>query len=520
MYIFRGTEPEEPVLSSGYICKFRNLQITAVLLDDIIPTPEKQNRDLLIVFETKSLRDTRTLLRDVSLQDAYQFVEDNSHPRLWRLMAENALEKVELSIAERAFVRCSDYHGIHFVKRLQMLDDLHTRRAEIATYFRKFDDAEKLYMQIHREDLAVDMRKNLGDWFKVEKLVRAASGDDNTLKVAWNSIGEYFAERQKWSKAVTYFAQAKSMEGLVDCFYALEDFQALEKLIAMVPEGNQLLFRDMAMKFYSVGLCEPSMEAQMRAGDVKAAIDVCVELNEWDHAMSLAEQHSFQEIDALLGKYASYLLEKEKRIEAIDLFRKANKHVEVAFSYANIARSAAASRASALRVKKLYVLAALEVSKFRHAALITERPITSARGSKTTSAAQTLDGLMSFDQAADGNSVMEGSWRGAEAYHFLLLAHRQLYDGQLEYARRTSLVLQNFEDLLNPVELYSLIATSSYYSKYYGCCSKAFVKLESIPDLHRDKLAAYVDLASAVFLRVRFFLTFAPFLLCVVFFPF
>ena len=520
MYIFRGTEPEEPVLSSGYICKFRNLQITAVLLDDIIPTPEKQNRDLLIVFETKSLRDTRTLLRDVSLQDAYQFVEDNSHPRLWRLMAENALEKVELSIAERAFVRCSDYHGIHFVKRLQMLDDLHTRRAEIATYFRKFDDAEKLYMQIHREDLAVDMRKNLGDWFKVEKLVRAASGDDNTLKVAWNSIGEYFAERQKWSKAVTYFAQAKSMEGLVDCFYALEDFQALEKLIAMVPEGNQLLFRDMAMKFYSVGLCEPSMEAQMRAGDVKAAIDVCVELNEWDHAMSLAEQHSFQEIDALLGKYASYLLEKEKRIEAIDLFRKANKHVEVAFSYANIARSAAASRASALRVKKLYVLAALEVSKFRHAALITERPITSARGSKTTSAAQTLDGLMSFDQAADGNSVMEGSWRGAEAYHFLLLAHRQLYDGQLEYARRTSLVLQNFEDLLNPVELYSLIATSSYYSKYYGCCSKAFVKLESIPDLHRDKLAAYADLATAVFLRVRIFLTFAPFLLCVVCFPF
>ena len=42
-------------------------------------------------------------------------------------------------------MRCSDYHGIHFAKRLQMLDDLHTQRAEIATYFRKFDDAEKLY---------------------------------------------------------------------------------------------------------------------------------------------------------------------------------------------------------------------------------------------------------------------------------------------------------------------------------------------------------------------------------------
>ena len=110
---------------------------------------------------------------------------------------------------------------------------------------------------------------------------------------------------------------------------------------------------------------------------------------------------------------------------------------------------------------------------------------------------------MSLDQATNTNYIMDGSWRGAEAYHFLLLAHRQLYDGQFEYARRTSLVLQNFEDLLNPVELYSLIATSSYYSKYYGCCSKALMKLESIPELRSDKLPAYTDLATAIFLRVR-----------------
>jgi WD repeat-containing protein 35 len=504
MYIFRGTEPEEPVLSSGYICKFRDLQITAVLLDDIIRSPEKQkNRDILIVFETKSLRDTRKLLQDVSIQDAYQFVEDNGHPRLWRLLAEYALEKLELVIAERAFVRCSDYHGIHFVKRLQMLDDLHIRRAEIAIYFKKFDNAEQLYIQVDREDLALDLRKHLGDWFKVEKLVKLAACDDDTLRVAWNNIGQYFADRQKWTKAVAYFAQAKNLEGLVNCFYILEDFQALEKLITMVPEGNNILLSDMAKKFFSVGLCQPSVEAHMRAGDVKAAIDVCVELNEWDFAMSIAEQHSFLQIDALLGKYAAYLVEKDKHIEAIDLFRKANKHTDVAISYTNIARSAALSRAIALRVKKLYVLAALEVSKSRHTALIAEVPRMSACGSNTTSAAQTLDGLMSLDQATNTNYIMDGSWRGAEAYHFLLLAHRQLYDGQFEYARRTSLVLQHFEDILNPVELYSLIAISSHCSKYYGCCSKALMKLESIPELRSDKLPAYTDLATAIFLRVR-----------------
>ena len=84
-----------------------------------------------------------------------------------------------------------------------------------------------------------------------------------------------------------------------------------------------------------------------------------------------------------------------------------------------------------------------------------------------------------------------------------MLAHRQLFDGQFEYARRTSLLLKDFEDLLDSVEIYSLIAITSYFSRYYGRCSKAFVKLESAPDNTKAKMAAYKKLATAVFLKVR-----------------
>lgn len=35
MYIFRGLDPEEPVLSSAFICTFNKLKIKAVLLDEI-----------------------------------------------------------------------------------------------------------------------------------------------------------------------------------------------------------------------------------------------------------------------------------------------------------------------------------------------------------------------------------------------------------------------------------------------------------------------------------------------------
>ena len=41
---------------------------------------------------------------------------------LRRLLAESSLEKLDLEMAEKAFVRCEDYQGIQFVKRLKKLD--------------------------------------------------------------------------------------------------------------------------------------------------------------------------------------------------------------------------------------------------------------------------------------------------------------------------------------------------------------------------------------------------------------
>jgi len=45
-------------------------------------------------------------------------------------------------------------------------------------------------------------------------------------------------------------------------------------------------------------------------------------------------------------------------------------------------------------------------------------------------AANALAGLLAEDVAAIMDTkVIDGAWRGAEAYHFLMLAQRQLYTG-------------------------------------------------------------------------------------------
>jgi hypothetical protein len=44
MYVFRNLNPQEPVTSSGYLCKFSQLQITSIQLDELIKDPENPTK--------------------------------------------------------------------------------------------------------------------------------------------------------------------------------------------------------------------------------------------------------------------------------------------------------------------------------------------------------------------------------------------------------------------------------------------------------------------------------------------
>lgn len=41
------------------------------------------------------------------------------------------------------------------------------RRAEVSTYFDRHDEAENLFREIDRKDLAISLRERLGDCFRV-----------------------------------------------------------------------------------------------------------------------------------------------------------------------------------------------------------------------------------------------------------------------------------------------------------------------------------------------------------------
>lgn len=114
LFVLKNFEAEEPILSAGYLCDFTDLEVKAVLLDEILKDPEeiKNISEMIVQFEQKTLKDTREMLTTGTLKDAVAFVETNPHKRLWRLIADSSLEKLNFSAAERAFVKQEDYAGI------------------------------------------------------------------------------------------------------------------------------------------------------------------------------------------------------------------------------------------------------------------------------------------------------------------------------------------------------------------------------------------------------------------------
>lgn len=71
--------------------------------------------------------------------------------------------------------------------------------------------------------------------------VQTFLGDDQLLEQAWNAIGDYYADRQKWQNAVTYYVQGRNQARLAECYYMLEDYSGLEKMVHSLPENHALL---------------------------------------------------------------------------------------------------------------------------------------------------------------------------------------------------------------------------------------------------------------------------------------
>jgi WD repeat-containing protein 35 len=75
-------------------------------------------------------------------------------------------------------VKNEDYYGLQMIERMHNNDEKVKQKAEIACFFKRFDEAEQIYKDIDRKDLALGLRMKLGDWAKVVALIESGAGND------------------------------------------------------------------------------------------------------------------------------------------------------------------------------------------------------------------------------------------------------------------------------------------------------------------------------------------------------
>ncbi|KAJ1362049.1 WD repeat-containing protein 35 [Parelaphostrongylus tenuis] len=219
LFVLRGKEAEEGIPCDGYICSFRGLVVRTVLLDSFLLPNSTADKRFIVDSEIKVKCQKRALLTEV------------------------ALLRLDISTAEYAYVKMRDYCGLRFCERIMEIQDPHLKKAEIFIHLGRASDAEKVYIEQDRRDLAIDMYKRADEWLRVLRLVSISSNatDDKQRIEALTNVANYNKDRQRWKEAADHYELAGKSKELMECYIHLDDFYGLENLAKQLPDRHPLL---------------------------------------------------------------------------------------------------------------------------------------------------------------------------------------------------------------------------------------------------------------------------------------
>ncbi len=256
LHIMRGNQEEEILQCNGYIADFTMLDVTTVMLEDLMNKPWETNlnpSDIIVKFETRIIRDLREMLKNIiNMNEVFLFVEKNSNRKLWELFAENALLQLDFINAEKAMLQYNDYLGLSFIKRVKAIDDDLLKKADIHQFFLDYDKAEEIYTTADRKDLIITMRMKLGQWDKVINLINKSGYlQEDNMKTTYNNLGMQLFQSKDYKKAEEIFQLTNNYESLINLWFKTEEFEKAFKAINMISEDNEFLLT-MGEKFESV----------------------------------------------------------------------------------------------------------------------------------------------------------------------------------------------------------------------------------------------------------------------------
>ena len=175
--------------------------------------------------------------------------------------------------------------------------------------------------------------------------------------------------------------------------------------------------------------------------------------------------------------------------------------VEVHKYLCEIAQDMKRLNLSPLIIKKIYVLAALELERYKaqiYQQIEDENMIND--NNEKNSQRKKIDYI---DEALkrEIDKIENNPWRGAEAYHYYMLCQVQLYKKKYKESCKTAQRLKFYEDILGTETVYRLIAICSYMNKCYKFFSDALIILGNDEKIDKNLRIKYKNLATDFFIK-------------------
>eukprot|EP00158_Paraphelidium_tribonemae_P008633 Partr_v1_DN28634_c0_g2_i3_m49606 putative Intraflagellar transport 122 homolog (Chlamydomonas) len=311
-----GLLPAHQQRLSGFVVGFKGSKVFCLSSNVMFSVNVPQSASLLLYLDQGHL------------QKAYEVgclgVTDSD----WKRLAVNALEKLDLTIAKKAFVRLRDYRYLDLIRTLDYIvkdGDVKSQDlalAEIQAYQGNYEQAAVLFKRSGHLEKAVQMFTDLQMWDLATKYTGEQESAEKTDvlkkkartqqdKMDLLSAAETYIEIKDYQQAIALYAQNKSFDKLIELVRLLPktETKALTKCSDLFVAGNHL---DFAVE---------TLTKQRRFLDLAK---LYMGLGRWDDIHELVQsQPELAEFTYL--PYANHSLQQGKITEALSYYRKAQK---------------------------------------------------------------------------------------------------------------------------------------------------------------------------------------------------
>ena len=514
LYFYSNLHHEsEPYICTDYLAKYIDNEAIAVKLEDLIRNKNNSNinpENYIKKYENKVLSIFNSMLdRGQKLEEIYDYVAKNPSKKLWQTLSQRAMENLDFDTAHKSMLQMNNFDGLEFLKEIKNVDDPEVQKAEIAQFNSQYEEASKLYAKNGRNDLNLAMNMKLGKWDKVADIMnksgnKSTASKQDMIKMAFNNYADELYERKEYDKALENYKKSGNIKGLTNCYFAKEDYENASKMLEIIPEEDEFL-EEMGNKFLGLGMCHEAVIAFTKHGNIKKGIESYISCNKWEEAIDLSAKNGFIYMEQLVDKFSDEFRLSGKKLDLINLYKKANMSVEVNKYLKEIAVDMKKANLSPLIIKKIYVLAALELERYKAQIneQINEEMLINDKDNDTINEIKNKK-VNYIDEALQKeiDKIINNHWRGAEAYHYYLLCQRQLYKKQYKECCKTVMRLKFYEDILGTEDIYRLIAVCSYMNKCYKFFSDALCVLSNDTKINKYRRLKYNELANNIFMKI------------------